>query len=605
MATWGRRPRWRPTRDMLEVGERWQHSPIFPEIEFTTAEKYLQQIPVENLPIWEDELYLEFHRGCYTSHADQKRWNRFSEGLLYEAELFATFAHLTCGLTYPQLEIETAWKQVLFQQFHDILPGSSITQVYEDALSEWQQVQAVGTRILETSLLAIASQTSLPTPPHPQAKAIFVFNSLNWGRSQVVTINLTKSKNGESGNWRICDLAGEELESQQSHTQTSILFLANNIPACGYRVFWLCPGQPRLKSDQTPAENLILENEYLQVTVNPQTGELSSIFDKIQQREILDSPGNQLQAYQDSGQYWDAWNIDPNYSQHPLPAAELLAISNLEQGSLYNCVRVVRKIGKSEFNQDYILETKSRILKIKTTVNWQESQVLVKAAFGFNISADFATYEIPCGAIRRPTQPQTPAEQAKWEVPALRWGDLTGESWGVSLLNDCKYGYSSKPNQLNLTLLRSPHWPDPQADQGHHEFTYAVYPHPGSWESAHTVRKGYELNIPLQIMVDPLYNQEQKIRDDGQGISFLDLSAENLILMALKLSEDHPEKLILRAYECHGATAELCLHSDLDLTLGKAVDLLENSPTEILPLMIEPGKIVTFEVIQKKSPEMM
>ncbi|MBD2522166.1 alpha-mannosidase [Nostoc sp. FACHB-133] len=616
-----------PTRDMLEIAQRWQKSPFFPDLEFTTAEKYLQQIvetrfiaSVSNynsppisptspappaFPIWDDELYLEFHRGCYTTHADQKRWNRRCENLLYEAELFATLATASCGVTYPKAEIEAAWKQVLFQQFHDILPGSSITQVYTDALPQWQQVEQVGTKILQESLLAIASHITLSEPPKPNSLPIFVFNSLNWQRSEVVSVALPPPQE-----WQIYDTSGKQLISQLSEPST-LLFLATEIPPVGYRIFWLSPSSPTLREAKATSPSLlpdwILENEFLQVVIDPDTGDLSSVFDKTYQRELLSGAGNQLQAFKDSGQYWDAWNIDPNYAQHPLPSTNLRSIQWLEQGPVQSRVRVVRQLGESEFCQDYILQAGSPLLKIATSVNWQENHVLVKAAFPLNIEADFATYEIPCGAIRRTTKPQTPAEEAKWEVPALRWADLTGETQegihGVSLLNDCKYGYDSKPNQLRLTLLRSPNWPDSEADKGFHEFTYTLYPHAGSWESAHTVRRGYELNIPLQVILNPTNeNPPLSTGKDGLGMSFLDLSAENLILMALKPSEDDPQQLILRCYECHGETAELSLQSNLGLNLGDTVDLLERSSTTEFSsgqqiLTIQPWKIASFKVI--------
>ncbi|MCC5605839.1 alpha-mannosidase [Nostoc sp. CHAB 5834] len=618
-----------PTRDMLETAQRWQKSPFFPDLEFTTAEKYLQQI-VETrfiasasnynsppaspappaFPTWNDELYLEFHRGCYTTHADQKRWNRRCENLLYEAELFATLATVSCGVIYPKAEIEAAWKQVLFQQFHDILPGSSITQVYTDALPEWQQVEQMGTKILQESLLAIASHITLSEPPKADSLPIFVFNSLNWQRSEVVSVALPTPEE-----WQIYDASGKQLASQLSKPST-LLFLATEIPPIGYRIFWLFPSSPPSPSSPPLLPDWILENEFLRVVIDPDTGDLSSVFDKTYQREVLSGAGNQLQAFKDSGQYWDAWNIDPNYAQHPLPSTNLLSIQWLEQGRVQSRVRVVRQLGESEFSQDYILQANSPLLKIATTVNWQENHVLVKAAFPLNIEADFATYEIPCGAIRRPTKPQTPIEQAKWEVPALRWADLTGETqegiYGMSLLNDCKYGYDSKPNQLRLTLLRSSNWPDSEADRGFHEFVYTLYPHAGSWESAHTVRRSYELNIPLQVVLNPVNQNPHKnpplfSGKEGLGVSFLDLSAENLILMAFKPSEDKPQQLILRCYECHGETAELSWQSDLGLNLGDTVDLLERSSTtefssEQQILTIQPWKIASFKVIPAINP---
>ncbi|NES23037.1 MAG: hypothetical protein F6K41_29985 [Symploca sp. SIO3E6] len=318
----------------------------------------------------------------------------------------------------------------------------------------------------------------------------------------------------------------------------------------------------------------ILENQFLKVVVDPQTGDLSSVFDKIQQREVLSGAGNQLQAFQDKGQYWDAWNIDPNYEQYPLPPTQLQTIEWIERGTLCHRVRVVRQLGKSQFCQDYILSLASPLLKIATTVDWQESHVLVKAAFPLNLAANYATYEIACGAIQRPTQPQTSVEQAKWEVSALRWADLGDETYGVSLLNDSKYGYDAHSSQLRLTLLRSPSWPDPEADRGIHHFTYALYPHSGDWQSAGTVRRGYELNLPLQLISCPDLNSDGDRSLPPLG-RFLDLSAQNLILTTLKRAEDDSSRFILRCYESHGNSADLSLESDLGLSIAYPVNLLE------------------------------
>ncbi|MDJ0736595.1 MAG: alpha-mannosidase [Nostocaceae cyanobacterium] len=620
-----------PTRDMLEIARRWQSSPLFPELEFTTAQKYLHScrdaingISVDNKPIWDDELYLEFHRGCYTTHGDQKWWNRRCENLLYEAELFAALANLSFQQSYPQIELEKAWKQVLFHQFHDILPGSSITEVYEDAEPEWQEVEKIGSQILQQSLQGLAAQIQLPEPPSPHSLPIVVFNSLNWVRSQVVAVDLPQTPSNQP--WHIYNHLGEKLISQFGIGE-QVLFLADDIPSVGYRLFWLVSGDEGLpnanniqidstldkytKSEkicQTHFESkkLTFENEFLRVIIESETGNLASIFDKVNNREVLDSAGgNQLQFFQDSGQDWDAWNIDPNYAQHPLPAPQLKSIECLETGSVQTRIRVIKQWGASEFRSDYILQTASPILKIANTVDWRESHVLVKAAFPLQIEADFATYEIPCGTIRRSTKPQTPEEKAKWEVPALRWADITQDAspspntYGVSLLNDCKYGYDTQPNQLRLSLLRSPKWPDSQADQGIHQFTYALYPHPGNWKQAHTVRQGYELNLPLQVVIPDNSHHNPSLPPIG---SLLDLGAENLILMAFKQAEDHPQQWILRCYESHGETAEFRINSDLGLKLGESVDLLERptsdsefSPTE-QNLTIQPWKIANFRV---------
>ncbi|HEY9820320.1 MAG TPA: glycoside hydrolase family 38 C-terminal domain-containing protein, partial [Candidatus Sericytochromatia bacterium] len=654
-----------------QVAKRWQQSPFFPRLGFTTAHAYLQSIreqltiepgmslgdkpaakqptlqqnppssspsllptPYSPLPtpIWNNELYLEFHRGCYTTHADQKRWNRRCEGLLYQAELFASLATLTAGSSYPKFQLEEAWKKVLFNQFHDILPGTSIPEVFVEANQAWQEVEQVGLEILEESLKAIASQIALPSPPQPDAQPLIVFNPLNWQRSEFVSVSLPQSN---KSSW-VYNVSGQKILSQLTEEST-LVFLAKDIPSVGYRVFWLCHHDDELYREEKPCiplipdilnqststpplqggtegsgssqlqEDWVLENELLRAVVDPNTGDLNSVFDKIYQREVLSGAGNQLQAFQDKGQYWDAWNIDPNYAQHPLPPTQLKSIEWVERGVVRSCLRVVRQLGQSQFCQDYVLEAGSPLLKIVTTVDWQERHVLVKAAFPLNLEANYATYEIACGAIKRPTQPQTPAEQAKWEVPALRWADLGDETYGVSLLNDCKYGYDAQSSQLRLTLLRSPSWPDPEADRGIHRFTYAVYPHSGSWQSAGTVHRGYELNLPLQVLLCESGASPTSTRLTPVG-QLLDLQAKNIVLMAFKQSEDASNHWILRCYECHGEPASLWLKSDLDLAIAHLVDLLERpvQPSELLldkqSYSILPWKIATFMLTSPKSP---
>ncbi len=593
----------------------------------------LKTIP-RTLPVWKDELYLEFHRGCYTTRADQKRQNRRCEELLYQAELLSSLATICTGAVYPKSELESAWKQILFNQFHDILPGSAIAQVYADANIAFAEVDRTCREILVKSLDAISAQISLPNPPQPDAQPILIFNTLNWPRSEVVAVPLPDSADSA---WQIYDFSRRRLASQivrgdRLESQSTLLFWANNLPAVGYQVFWLCRedaqtvdnasaspetekktelskltdgiAQKNTVSQETPfvAPEMVLENEFIRATVDGKTGDLSSIWDKVNNREVLNAAGgNQLQAFQDSGQYWDAWNIDPNYEKHQLPAPTLKDISWIAQGEIRQSLRVVRQIGKSEFCQDYIVEIGSPLLKIKTVADWQEKHVLVKAAFGLNVEADFATCEIPGGAIARTTKPQTPAEKAKWEVPILRWTDISNDGFGVSLLNDCKYGCDLQPNQIRLTLLRGSTWPDEQADVGVSEFTCAVYPHSGNWQDAGTVRQGYELNLPLLVKVLP------KLEENGHKTlpavgKFLDLSAENLVLMAFKQSEDDSNVWILRCYECHGEEAKLELKSDLGLAISQPVDLLEQ-PIKLpqksddgRSFRISPCKIASFAV---------
>ncbi|MEG3859899.1 alpha-mannosidase, partial [Microcoleus sp. herbarium12] len=604
--------------------------------EIDKEKSQLQNSPI--LPIWKDELYLEFHRGCYTTRADQKRQNRRCEDLLYQAELLSAIATICTGAVYPQSELESAWKQLLFNQFHDILPGSAIAQVYTDANLAFTQVDRAGRHILLQSLDAISARISLPAPPQPDAQPIFVFNTLNWPRSEVVALTLPDSSDAA---WQIYDLSGQSLTWQilgddRESLPLTILFCANDIPAIGYRVFWLCretqTADRLLASSATEkntelskltygitqkntlcqethfaAQEMVLENELILAKVDAATGNLSSIWDKANNREVLNAAGgNQLQAFQDSGQYWDAWNIDPNYQQHPLPAPILKEIYWVERGEVRQSLRVILQIGKSEFRQDYIVETGSPLLKIKTVVDWQETHVLVKTAFGLNVEADFATCEIPGGAIARSTKPQTPAQKAKWEVPILRWTDISNDGFGVSLLNDCKYGCDIQPNQIRLTLLRGSTWPDEAADRGVSEFTCAVYPHAGNWQDARTVQRGYELNLPLLVKVFPQFEENQNKTLEAVG-KFLDLAAPNLVLMAFKQSEDDANVWILRCGESEGKEAVLELDGDLGLEILESVDLLERPAnlSEKLPqgrgFKIEPWKIASFAVVMNRE----
>ncbi len=675
-----------PTRDMLEVAKRWKMSPFFPKLEFAKAVDYLSLIesqflpevattrtesdvlesdnqenlrarelsklsamkdanpPISQLktiprtlPVWKDELYLEFHRGCYTTRADQKCQNRRCEELLYQAELLSSLATICTGAVYPKSELESAWKQILFNQFHDILPGSAIAQVYADANRAFAEVDRTCREILLKSLDAISAQISLPNPPQPDAQPILIFNTLNWSRSEVVAVPLPDVADSA---WKIYDFSGQPLASQivrgdRLPSQSTLLFWANNLPAVGYQLFWLCredaetvdnaSASPEtekktelseltygIAQKNTPgqethfaAAEMVVENEFIRATVDGKTGDLSSIWDKVNNREVLNAAGgNQLQAFQDSGQYWDAWNIDPNYETHQLPAPILKDISWVEQGEIRQSLRVARQIGKSEFCQDYIVEIGSPLLKIKTVADWQETHVLVKAAFGLNVEADFATCEIPGGAIARTTKPQTPAEKAKWEVPILRWTDISNDGFGVSLLNDCKYGCDLQPNRIRLTLLRGSTWPDEQADVGVSEFTCAVYPHAGNWQEAGTVRRGYELNLPLLVKVLPKLEKNDRKTLPAVG-KFLDLSAGNLVLMAFKQSQDDSNVWILRCCESEGKETVLEFKSDLGLEIVEAVDLLERPAnlSEKLPegrgFKIEPWKIASFAVVRQ------
>ncbi|MBD2392834.1 alpha-mannosidase [Cyanobacterium aponinum FACHB-4101] len=614
-----------PTRDMLEVAQRYDDSPFFPKIKFSTAEDYLNKISTispQNYPVWNSELYLELHRGCYTTHGDQKYQNRYCEKLLYQAELFSTIATILHNQFIPeyqvdnhiQSQIEANWQKLLLNQFHDILPGTSITPVFTEANQLYQEIITSTNNILSNSLDAIASYIKLPNFNLEYDYEVTIFNSLNWIRSEIVELDIEGEK------YKIYDGEGKELLTQISH-EGKLLFLAENVPSVGYKSFYLTnkilpllrgfreDHDTILKGDRNTGmmpvphnrmeiieEDItyILENDSLRVIIDEKTGNIDGIFDKVNQREIIKGEGNELQLFEDKGQYWDAWNIDPNYENYRLDNPQLVSINWLEKGILRQRIRVIKTYNKSEFIQDYILDFQSPILKIKNKVNWQEDYTLLKVSFPFNLESDYVTYEIACGNIQRTTKPQTDEEKAQWEVYGHHWADLTdnNDNYGVSLLNDCKYGYDAKPNQLRLSLLRSPKWPDPKCDRGFHEFSYGIYGHKQGWKEGKTVQKGYEFNISLLALLTE--KKEKKDLGLKTNHEFINIEENNFVLMTFKQAEKDPYRMIIRGYECEGKSSLLTLKNEFDLKIIKRINVLENDAQNVEDTLIKPYEIFSL-----------
>lgn len=605
-----------PTGDMLDVAKRYEKSPFFPKINFTTAEEYLDKISniSENVPLWNNELYLELHRGCYTTHGEQKYFNRYVERLLYQAELFSTIATILNQKNQVEVnnnnqqKIKQIWQKVLLNQFHDILPGTSINAVFTEANQLWQETIKDTQLILQQSLQIIASYINFDKIEQKESKIIVVFNSLNWERSQIIELDIEEKK------YHIFDEKGKELKTKISY-EGKLLFLAENIPSIGYKSFYLIPNDNlenelnlwneteklllgnNQKNFAIDKENgiskFILENDYVKIIIEEKTGNLTSIYDKINQQEILQGYANELQLFEDKGQYWDAWNINPNYEQYLLKNPTLKLIHYLEKGELRQIIRIEKVFNNSTFTQDYILNFDSPILTIKNKVNWQENYTLLKVNFAFNIESDFVTYDIACGNIKRTTKPENQAEKAQWEVYGHQWADLSNNNYGVSLLNDCKYGYDVKPNQLRLSLLRSPKWPDENSDLGYHEFTYALYPHKNSWKQANTVKKSYELNTPLKVLY---VNNHNPLSTLPTTANLINIEGDNLILMTLKITENN-SNMLLRGYECHGEFNNLSLTNMLDLALKNRVNVLEDIVNNQEKL-IKPYEIFSFILTQ-------
>jgi alpha-mannosidase len=330
----------------------------------------------------------------------------------------------------------------------------------------------------------------------------------------------------------------------------------------------------------------------LRVVVNAHTGCITSLYDKKSHFETLTSGGcgNELIAFKDVPKDYDAWNIDANFDQVFTKLEQADSVERVESNSLRAVIRVSRHWQASKFVQDIVLYNGSDQVEVVNDIDWHEEHILLKAAFPLAASGKQATYEIPYGSIQRPTTRDNSWESAKFEVPALRWADAGNEAHGFSLINESKYGYDDKGNVLRLSLLRSPTWPDPDADRGHHHFSYALYPHAGTWKQALTVRHGYEFNYKLQAT-----QVESHTGVLPSEHSFIQVDAQNVVLTALKKSEDS-DGLILRFYEWAGQNGNVKLSVPEGVVSATATNLMEQS--EGAPLAVVAGESPSLQAIQ-------
>ncbi len=550
-----------PTKEMLARIEHLKTIEFFPNVEYGMAEQYLNWLNEQNLsslPVWKDELYLEYHQGTFTTQAKMKKYNRMSEVLLTNAEKFSSMAKLFGG-KYYSADLDTAWKYAMFNQFHDILPGSSIGEVYEDASEDYSDVIETGNFLLKNALIDLSKKIN--TSSVKNGRPLIVFNSLGWKRTDIVTIELEK---GDMNEYTILTTRGKQIPSQRilnGRYGSKIIFLADEVPGIGYKTFVRKNGKASYIKTSLKATENSLENEFFAIRINPSTGYISSIVDKRNNKEILASEGNELQLLEDKPTAWEAWNLGLTGVKYPLHFDKLEVI---ESGPVRAIVRAyfsylkpgVKKdyptpdFPSSFIYQDIILYAGIDRIDLKTTADWHEEKTMLKAAFTLTVKDTSATYEIPYGTIKRSTKRETNWQKARYEVPAIRWADLSDYNYGVSLLNSSKYGYDIKDNVMRLSLLRSPKWPDPNADMGKHKIDYALYPHSGSWKEANTVMKGYEFNTTLIPFLTDNHGGELPLEK-----TLVELKSDNLILTSVKKAHDS-DALIFQWYESKGEDTE-------------------------------------------------
>ncbi len=549
----------------IEMIERIQHLTtldIYPNVVYGTTREYLDWLKDQDLsdvPVWDDELYLEYHRGTYTTQAGIKKYNRLSEINLTNAEKLSSLSHLLYNGKYRSSDLEEAWQGAMLNQFHDILPGSGIREIYIDAMKTYKHTLDIADFTTSEALSKIAE--NINTSFVKEGKPLIVFNPLSWTRKDVVQYELPE---GDLNNYAVCSSDGKEIPSQlvnEDKYRDKILFIAGDVPSYGYKVFYLKKKNEPSSSDNKHSSVNSIENDYFKVTVDPDSGWIKSIFDKKNSREILAGEGNRLQLLEDKPTAWDAWNIGWTGVEYPV---NFRKIELIEDGPVRTVLSIYHDYLKpgivkdfptpnfpsSFFRQDIILYKGIDRIDFMTDADWWEDKTMLKVEFPLTVQDTVATYEIPFGSIDRSTQRNTAWNKARFEVSAIRWADVSNNGYGVSLLNNSKYGYDVKDNVMRLSLLRSPEWPDPTADRGEHKIEYSLYPHKGDWKEANTVNKGYDFNYRLI----PFSTDKHNGSLPGE-YSFVKMNTPNLILTTFKKAEDE-DAYIFQWYESEGKDTE-------------------------------------------------
>ena len=574
-------------RDMLEMRRRLDQMPGLPNVKPSRADDFFKTLnrtfeqTSEYVHTWDGELYLEYHRGTYTSQAYNKKMNRKLELLYRETEWLSTLSSLVNSAweNYPQKELNDGWKTILRHQFHDIIPGSSIREVYEDSAEEYAECQTIGIQAWErasNSLVESADNT------------FTVFNSAPWLRDDMLTVSVEDS--GERGHWVDCE--GQPLQADRQGENW--LVYVKQLPSMGYKVIRFEPDAQGQKASMSTPFTLLdsgIITPYFEIDWND-SGQLTSIFDRQAKRQVLAEGklGNVFQVFEDKPMAHDAWDIDIYYQEKMRLIEDLVDISVIEKGQLRVVIRFQWRYMDSTLTQDMVVSTHSKRIDFRTKVDWHEEQQLLKVAFPVEIRSTEATYDIQFGNVKRPTHWNTSWDWARFETVAHQWADLSERGYGVSILNDCKYGHDIKDNVMRLSLIKSAIHPDYLADQGTHEFTYSLLPHEGDWVDGGTVQEAWQLNNPL------LYRKGQA---EANELSFFSLNKSNVMIDAVKKSEDGNE-IIVRIHEFAGQTSQVKLNSAFSFTSWQEVDLLECPCGDVMEGSIEftikPYEITTFSI---------
>lgn len=542
-----------------------------PNVVFDTTMNAFEKIEdkADTLPTVDDELYLEKHRGTLTSAAYMKKYNRDSEIKAEETEKFNSIATILGSESYPQRKINKAWDKTNLNQFHDVLPGSSITPVYNDAFNDAEIALNQLNGALKNAMNGIGNRINT----EGEGKALVLYNPLSWDREDMVESEVILSS--EDKKIAILDENGKEVPSQivnKNGAKVTVSYKAK-VPAMGYTVYRAVENAATNNNTTITVDNTnkVIENQFFKLTLDPKTGNISSLYDKVNEKEVFEpgKQGNELHVLEDTPREWDAWDVDgDDMKRDPVVINNLVSIELVENGANKATYRVTKTWSDSTFIQDITLYSDVNRVDVGMDVEWNEHQKLLKVAFPMNIpNPDKATYEIAYSSIERGTNKDT----SEFEVSGHKWADISKDGYGVSILNDSKYGWNTFGNVMRLTLLKAANDRGGVEDRGHQEIKYSIYPHANDWKAANTVRKGYEFNYP--IITQEIDSHEG---DLANSLSFGKVDKDNVVLTVLKKAEKSDD-YIVRVYESEGqASTEVKINLPSEIESAVETNLIED-----------------------------
>jgi alpha-mannosidase len=585
-----------PKLGMLEMLTRMQNLDGIPQVKFQSVHAFFQSLESSSrdLSKWSGELYLELHRGTYTSQATIKKSNRKSEIALRDSEILSSVAALVSSQkeldssVYPLETINSLWKLVMLNQFHDVLPGTSIEMVYQDSRTHYATVQQQTEEIIQNALQTITGKLSKgPSKDHQKAQptkensSLLLFNTLSWPR---LILTETEQPFNESPSQKIQD--SERFLQLVEITGMSAVVLNDSVSS---------PTFAEVKLTEE-AEFVVLENAFVRVSLG-KDGRIYHLLHLESNRDAISpgKPANNFVLFDDVPFFWDAWDI---MVYHLETRKELLLLTDLsqvkfeilERGPLRASVQVTLPISsQSWISQKISLELHSPIVRFDSEVEWNESRKLLKVEFPSTIRNSFANYEIQYGHIPRPTHYNTSWDLAKFEVCGHKWVDFSEFDFGLSILNDCKYSHSVHDNVISLTLLKSPKAPDANCDVGRHQFSYGMMVHTKTFQESQVIQRAYEFNCPVRKSEIP--QNSLMIRP---STPLFELSRQNVILEAVKLSEQK-NAIILRFYEAFGGSCSVEFRSSIRFRSAYLCNILEDEITELCCSFIGETTIITLE----------